>query len=107
MRSQVVFHTGYFEVFIAISYSASIEIPLNCLDVFKRIFHRRQANPDGGSPFSRGQMLLACASRYSSASPLHRPLWRAQISASAFISGSVLPRSAKSSMAVSGREICG
>ncbi len=51
------------------------------------------------------QILLALASRYFSASGLHRPLLRSQISASLANIGSVLPFSAKSAMAVSGRSI--
>ncbi len=57
-------------------------------------------------PGAETQMGFACASRYCSASADQSPLWRAVISASAANSGSVCPRAAKSSIAVSGRSIC-
>ena len=66
----------------------------------------RACEPGAGQGSVFDQMLLALASRYFSASALHRPLCRSQISASLANIGSVLPFSAKSAMAVSGRSIC-
>lgn len=37
------FQVGYIKVFITILYVAAAKIPLDCLDIFKRIFHRQQS----------------------------------------------------------------
>ncbi len=71
----------------------------------KRIPGRHTASGDSLIMKDYSSMLLALASRYCSASGLHRPLLAAQSSASFAYIGSVSPSLAKSSIAVSGMEM--